>query len=202
MKIVVLGLAALLLAGCGLQRQTVRINAPVAQIAAANGPTIAIGTITDVRKPATKIDLDQAEQAHNVGGVGKHDHGVAVQLADGTVRDAMKRIVRAALQDAGFRVTDSGEAGSRIDVRIIKFQVAIPFQFWRAAFYNPRMLADVEAEITLTTQGGVRTFEVKGHGYNVYQRLVAENWQIALDKAVADFEKNLEAQAAGPIAMH
>lgn len=202
MKIVVLALVALLLAGCGLQRQTVRINAPVAQVAADNGLTIAIATVTDARKPATKIELDQAEQASNVGGVGKDDHGVAVQLANGTVRDAMQRIVRSALQNAGFDVTDSGEAGSRIDVRITKFQVAIPFQFWRMAFYNPRMLADIEAQITMTTPSGVRTFDVKGHGYNVYQRVIAENWQIALDKAVADFDKNLGTQAAGPMAMH
>jgi uncharacterized lipoprotein YajG len=201
MKIAVLALAALLLAGCGLQRQTVRINAPIARTGA-NGPTIAIGTVTDARQPATKIKLDQAEQASNVGGMGKDGHGIAVQLDNGTVRDAMRRIVSSALQNAGFDVTDSRQAEYRIDVRISKFQVAIPFQFWRTAFYNPRMLADIEAQITITTPSGVQTFDVKGHGYNVYQRVIAENWQIALDKAVADFEKNLQAQAAGPMAMH
>lgn len=202
MKIVVLALAALLLAGCGLQRQAVRITTAIDRIPAANGPTIAIGSVTDARQPATKIKLGKAEQASNVGGMGKDDHGIAVQLEDGTVRDAMQRIVKSALQNAGFDVTDSGEAVSRIDVRITKFQVAIPFQFWRAAFYNPRMLADIEAEITITTSGGARKFDVKGHGYNVYQRVIAENWQIALDKAAADFEKNLQVQAAGPMAMH
>lgn len=201
MKIVVLVLAALLLAGCGLQRQTVRVNPPIGQVGV-NGPTIAIGAIADVRQPATKIKLDQAEQASNVGGMGKDDHGIAVQLDNGTVSDAMRRIMASALQNAGFQVVDAGQAEYGIDVRISKFQVAIPFQFWRTAFYNPRMLADIEAEISMSSPNGVRTFDVKGHGYNVYQRVIAENWQIALDKAVADFEKNLRTQVAGPMAAH
>jgi uncharacterized lipoprotein YajG len=68
MKIVVLALAASLLAGFGLQRQTVRVNPPIAQVGV-DGPTIAIGTIADGRQPATKIKLDQAGQASNVGGM-------------------------------------------------------------------------------------------------------------------------------------
>ncbi len=199
MKIVVLALAALLLAGCGLQRQTVRINPPIGQVGV-NGPTIGIGTVADVRQPATKIKLGQTEQASNVGGMGKDDHGIAVQLDNGTVRDAMRCIMASALQSAGFRVVDAGQTEYRVNVRINKFQVAIPFQFWRAAFYNPRMLADVEAEISMISPNGVRTFDVRGHGYNVYQRVIAENWQIALDKAVADFERNLQTKVAGPTA--
>ena len=198
-KLVLLAVAALLLSGCGLQRQTVRINALAIRIASASGPTIAIGSLIDARQPATKIKLSRAEQASNVGGLGNGGHGVAVQLEDGTVRDAMQRIVTAALQNAGFDVTDSAPAGSRVDVRISKFQVLIPFQFWRTAFYNPRMLADIEAEITITTPGGVQNFDVKGHGYNVYQRVIAENWQIALGKAVSDFEKNLRERVADPM---
>jgi hypothetical protein len=45
-----------------------RVNSPIAQVGV-DGPTIAIGTIADDRQPATKIKLDQAEQASNVGGM-------------------------------------------------------------------------------------------------------------------------------------
>lgn len=199
MKVAVLALAALLLTGCGLQRQTVRINPPASR-AGVNGPTIVIGTVTDARQPATKIKLDEVEQASNVGDMGKDDRGIAVQLDNGAVRDAMRRIVTSALQNAGFEVVGAGRVEYPVDVRISKFRVAIPFQFWRAAFYNPRMLADIEAGITMAAPSGARTFDAKGHGYHVYQRVIAENWQIALDKAVADFEKNLQVQVTGRMA--
>jgi hypothetical protein len=183
--------ACIAVAGCGLQRQIVHVNVHPVRVAPAGAPQAFIGTVTDARGPATDIVLDSSDQARNVGGIGRGDHGTAVDLEDGTVADKMRQMIAAALQDAGYQVASDSNAAMRVDAKITEFKVVVPFQFWRAAFYNARMLADISAEITITTDTGTRTFVVTGHGYNVYQRIVPENWQIALDKATADFNKNL-----------
>lgn len=194
-------LACTAMAGCGLQRQIVHVNVQPVRAVAANAPRAVIGTVTDARGPATDIALDSADLARNVGGTGRGDHGVAVDLQDGTVAEKMRQMVAAALQNAGFQVVRDPTDALRVEVKITKFQVVVPFQFWRAAFYNPRMLADISAEVTIMTDAGARSFVVTGHGYNVFQRVIAENWQIALDKAMADFNQHLREQLASPPAV-
>lgn len=187
-------MACVLLAGCGIREQTVRIDPPVVSVVSPDAPGIIIGTITDARTPDPSLNLSVAAQARNVGGSAHSGNGIAVNLESGTVTDTMRQIVAASLQNAGYRLMRDARGAPRVDVRITQFEVKIPFQFWRAAFYNARMLADITADVTITTPVGARTFTVSGHGYNVYQRVVAENWQIALDKAAADFSNNLRAQ--------
>lgn len=193
--------ACIAMAGCGLQRQVVRIEVQPTRIVPAGAPQVAIGAVTDARTPATDIVLDPSDQARNVGGMGRGDHGIAVELQGSTVTEKMQQMVAAALQDSGYQVASGPADAPRVDVKITEFKVVTPFQFWRAAFYNPRMLADISAEITITTREGARSFVVKGHGYNVYQRVIAENWQIALDKATADFNKNLREHLVSTLAM-
>lgn len=184
-----------LLAGCGgIQHQLVRVDAPPGIVAPSGAPAIVIGTITDARPAATELQLGMADEAGNVGGFGHGNRGIAVDLASGSVTDTMRRIIASALQNSGYRVVGDAAGAQRVDVRITQFQVITPMHFWRTVFYNQRMVADVSAHITITTPTGARTFTASGHGYNVFQRMVADNWKIALDKAVADFSNNLRAQ--------
>ena len=188
-------MACVLLSGCGIREQTVRIHPPATSIVSPDAPGIVIGAITDARTPDPTLNLSVAAQTRNVGGSAHSGNGIAVNLESRTVTDTMRQIVASSLQNAGYRLLQGAQGAPRVDVRITQFEVKMPFQFWRAAFYNARMLADITADVTITTPTGTRTFTVSGHGYNVYQRVVAQNWQIALDKAVADFSNNLRAQA-------
>ena len=199
MKRLVFLCAVLVLTGCGLHRQTVRIEPPEEHANPLDGKPIVLAAIVDARAPSTDLQLDASDLSRNVGGSGRGGNGFAVQLEDGTVADRMRDIIVQSLRGMGYKVVDAATPNEipRVQVKITQFAVTIPFQFWRAATYQTRMLADISAEVTLTKAAGAsQTFTVKGHGYNVYQRVIPENWQIALNKAVADFSRNFQSKMA------
>lgn len=188
--------ALTLLSGCGLKRQYVHIASPSALVNPPQGQPVVISEVVDARAPALSAYLNAGELSRNVGGMAHGGNGIVVDLSGGTVAETMRAVVTQALRASGYRVGADMPDAPRVSIRITQFQVDAPVQIWRAAFYNARMLADISAQVTVTSSTGTRTFTVSGHGYNVYQRVVAENWQIALNKAVADFGHNLQGQMA------
>lgn len=83
-----------------------------------------------------------------------------------------------------------------VSIKLTKFAVIMPFDFWRAATYSQHMLADISTEIsTKRKDGSIRQFQVSGHGENVYQRITPENWEIAINRAMSDYSGQLRRAA-------
>jgi filamentous hemagglutinin family protein len=195
-KVLLLLVVVLGLTGCGLQRQTVRINAPAVHIDQPSSRQIVVAEVTDSRSSLFAGKLDAAEQERNVGGVLRAGNGIVVDLEEGTATSQAKDVVVQALRSIGFSVVDEASASPsapRLDLDLTQFGVNVPFEFWRASFYAQRMIADISTKVTLRQDGRVlHTFTVTGHGENIFQRVVPENWEIALNRAVADYTKRLQ----------
>jgi hypothetical protein len=54
------------------------------------------------------------------------------------------------------------------------------------------MVADISAHVVARNADRGRSFDVSGHGTNVYQVVSRENWEVALDRAVKDFNSNFK----------
>lgn len=78
-----------------------------------------------------------------------------------------------------------------------KFSVTMPFEFWRAAGWSQRMLAEISIDVTSRSDGQTKRFTAEGHGSNVYQVVSRENWEIALERAVADLTANFKQSMSG-----
>jgi len=187
--------AVLALAGCGVQRQNVRLSVPSPQVNQPNGKPILLGDVTDARGPHADLKLSDKERARNVGGVMRGGSGIAVDLTDTTVTDEVRQIITQSLRGMGYKVIDGGEAPAntlRIAANITKVDVTMPFNFFRAMSYSQKMIADIATSVTVTNGVGTQSFNVSGHGENIYQRVIPENWETALNRAVADYTKKLQ----------
>lgn len=193
MKRIVIALAMMALAGCGVQRQSIRLDMPDQHVNPPDGQPIVLSKITDSRPPAEGLRDDK--QVKNVGGVYRGGNGIAVDL-DETVIDQTRQIVTQALRSMGYKVIDNDDVTQnipRVEVNITTFHVALPFNFFRAASYSQQMIADIKTDVTVTGPSGTRSFKVEGHGTNIYQRVISENWEIALNKAISDYTQHFKA---------
>jgi hypothetical protein len=68
----------------------------------------------------------------------------------------------------------------------------MPFNFWRAVGWAQHMVADISVHVVAQHGSDTRSFDVSGHGSNVYQAVSRENWEVALDRAVKDFSNNFK----------
>lgn len=191
------------LSGCGLRHDGVRIELPAVHINPRDGAPVVVDRVRDIRNFSDTLDLvqkiDISERKRLVGGAYRGGNGIAVDLVDETVETQTRKIIVQALRELGYKVIPLESATSdvpRVDVDIEKFFVALPFDFWRAASYSQHMLADMSTNVTVSKSGGDRTFVAKGHGENIYQVTSAENWQIALNKAVVEYSKQFQEKMA------
>lgn len=195
LKKLVLLTIAVVLSGCGVKRQSVALNIPAPHIRPANGSPIVVSSIIDNRVLKFDGSLKDNEKAGNVGGEVRHGNGFIVNLDNESVVDEMRTIVIQALRDIGYKDIDISQAGKnvpRLVIDIKKFGVYAPLKFWRAATYSQQMIADIVTKVTIKSNGVSKTIVVKGHGTNVYQRVVPENWEIALNKAIVDYTNHFQ----------
>ncbi len=123
-----------------------------------------------------------------------------VNLESGTVADKTREILVQALRNMGYRTADACESSCTfVDASLTGFSVSLPFEFWRAAGWSQRMLADISINVTSRAEGQIRTFTAKGHGSNVYQVVSRENWEIALERAVGDVTANFKQSMSGQV---
>lgn len=190
---------ALLVAGCGIKQQSVRLQMPELRVDQPSGRPIVVGEVVDARSPPENSRLSAPDLAKNVGGVWRGGNGIRVDLEHGTVASEVRELVVQSLRAVGYHVLPGAEGGDDVPVVSIKltqFAVIMPFDFWRAATYSQHMLADISTEISVTRKdGSIRDFQVSGHGENVYQRVTPENWEIAANRAMSDYSEQLKRAA-------
>lgn len=170
-----------------------RLDLPELHVDPTTGPEIAVGEIKDSR--TLEKELAGRESAKNVGGVVRGGNGVAVDL-DITVTEQQRRIVTQALRSLGYRVVDGEHAPAgitRVNVDIKTFDVQMPFNFFRAATYTQQMVADIQTDVTVVSNTSNESFRVNAHGTNIFQRVVPENWEAALNEAIDDYTKKFKA---------
>lgn len=187
--------AVLALAGCGVQHQNVRLSAPSLQVNQPNGKPIVLASVTDSRGAHADLKLSDKERARNVGGVMRGGSGIAVDLTDTTVADEVRQIITQSLRGIGYKVISSREAQAntpRVVAGVTKLDVTMPFNFFRAMSYSQKMIADITTSVTVTNGEDTQSFNVSGHGENIYQLVTPENWETALNRAVADYTKKLQ----------
>lgn len=192
MKRIALILVALLLVGCGVKRQTVQLTPPDLHVNPESGPPIVVGQVRDARQPAE--GLAGADPTKNVGGVLRAGSGIAVDL-DESVSTQMRQLVTQALRSLGYRVVANNSAPAsapRVAVNVTAFSVVMPINFLRAMTYTQKMIADVSTSVTVSGHQSPQSFIVKGHGENIYQFVTQENWEVTLNRAIADFSKNFK----------
>lgn len=190
---------ALLVAGCGIKQQTVRLQMPELQVDQSSGRPIVVDKVVDARRPPENSQLSAPDLAKNVGGVWRGGNGIQVDLEDGTVASEVHELVVQSLRAVGYRVLPGGEVRDDVPVvsiKLTRFAVNMPFDFWRAATYSQHMLADISTEMSVKRKdGSVRQLHVSGHGENVYQRVTPENWEIAANRAMSDYSAQLKRAA-------
>lgn len=183
-----------LLAGCGVTKQVVRVDSPAHHINPESGSLIVVHPVQDERTDAIVMKFPAADRARNVGGVLRGGNGIEVNLADATAAYKVHALVVQALRGMGYRTVEKCNSQCAVmDVALTQFSVQMPFNFWRAASYSQHMVADLSAVVSVSDAGTKHAFTVVGHGSNIYQRAVPENWQVALDRAAADFSHNFQA---------
>lgn len=154
MKTIMIALVMLALAGCGVQRQTVRLETPESRINPPDGLPIVLSKVIDSRK--LDENLSSGNQSNNLGGVYHGGSGIAVDL-DETVAEQMRQIVTQALRSMGYKVigdTDASQSIPRIDVNVTTFGVELPFNFFRAAISSEQMIADIKTNVIVTGPNG------------------------------------------------
>jgi hypothetical protein len=192
LKAITIICAAMLLAGCSVERQRVRLDLPELHVNPGSGPAIVVGEIKDSRTPAAGLAGPDPEK--NVGGVTRGGNGFAVDL-DIPVVEQQRQIVTQALRSLGYQVVTGEQAPAgapKVDVNIKTFDVQMPFNVLRAATYSQQMVADIQTDVTVTSANSTRSFKVDGHGTNVFQRVISENWQAALNEAIDDYTKKFK----------
>ena len=168
----------------------------MARINPMDGKPLLIASISDERKSLFGNKLSPEEQAINVGGAFRGGSGFAVNLEDETAVSEMRKILTQALRGMGYRVLPAGAEQSpdtTVAVAIEKFEVTMPFNFWRAATYSQHMVADIQTRIVVSDASGAKTIKISGQGRNIYQIVTPENWQITLNRAVSEYTKRLQA---------
>lgn len=183
----------LLLTGCGIKTQVVRVDVPDVHVNPEHGPVVVVGAVTDERPPSFLSQFPAADRSKNVGGVVRGGNGINVVLGSSTTTEKLRAIIIQALRSMGYRTASQCEAScTQLDVSLTDFSVKMPFNFWRAAGWAQQMVADVSAHVVARDAGHTKPFDVSGHGANVYQVVSRENWEAALDRAVKDFNSNFK----------
>lgn len=197
MKSLVAATLLLFLTGCGMRTEMVRVNVPDARVNTEEGPVVVVRPVQDARKDILEA-VPTADRSRNVGGFARGGNGTLVNLESGTVADRTREILIQALRNMGYRTAASCEAScTYVDASITKFSVTMPFEFWRAAGWSQRMLAEISIDVNSRNDGQTKRFTAEGHGSNVYQVVSRENWEIALERAVADLTANFKQSMSG-----
>lgn len=189
----IIGLSLLLLlTGCGIRTEVVRVNVPDIRVNPEQGPIVVIAPVRDGRTEYFP-QVAAAERPQNIGGVIRGGNGVLVSLESSTASDKAREIMIQALRNMGYRTADQCTGTcTELEVTLTDFSVKMPLNFWRAASSTQQMLADIAVNVTARKDGQARGFTATGHGANIFQIVSRENWEIALERAVKNFTSSLQ----------
>ena len=186
MKGIILVCVLALLAGCGIKHEDVRINIPNIRANPVIGPTAFISNVIDVRQ--MKPGLVGSDKAISIGGIIRDGNGTLIN-SERPVSEIVHDLVANSLREMGYQVVDNPNgATSTIAVSVIQFDAQFPFSFWRAVGYANHMVSEVETGISVTNSSGKHDFIAKGRGANVFQIESSENWEIAIERGMKDYE--------------
>lgn len=195
MKWIVCAIVLACMSGCGFKEQLVRVAVPDVGVNPQQGAPVQVNPVQDNRPASFLAQFPAESRDKNVGGVVRGGLRINVVLGSSTTTLKVHSIIVQALRNMGYRTVASCEPSCIVITPTLNaFAVTLPFDFWRSMSYSQHMLADVTASVAVQDHGRTTTFDVTGHGSNVYQRISKENWEIALDKATKNFIINFQQQ--------
>ncbi|AWH27082.1 hypothetical protein [Stenotrophomonas sp. YAU14D1_LEIMI4_1] len=197
MKSIIAATLLLLLTGCGIRTEVVRVNVPDIRVNPEQGTSVVVAPVTDHRPTDFLALVPAADRARNVGGEVRQGNGFNLVLESTTTAEKTREIIIQALRNMGYRTIESCEARClHLQASMNQFAVRAPFNFWRAAGWAQQMVADISVEVTTGEAEQSRSFVAKGHGTNVFQVVSPENWEKALERAVTDFTADFKQKMA------
>jgi len=192
MKSIITLALLLLLTGCGIRTEVVRVNVPDIRVNPEQGPVVVVAPVRDSR-PAYFPEVAAADRARNIAGVVRQGNGVLVSVESTTAADKTREIMIQALRNMGYRTADRCEAScTLLETSLTDFSVKMPANFFRMVSSTQQMLADISVQVVARRDGQTRTFTATGHGANIFQVPSRENWEIALERAVKSFTSSLQ----------
>ncbi|MGN6480443.1 hypothetical protein [Luteibacter sp.] len=200
--------AAMLLAGCSLHANSVRMDPPSVAIPTESKPVV-IGSVYDKRDMAllpessrervslaTSGELGKAGVASSVAGGGKF---IWTLTDNDTVTDWVRDLVITGLRQNGFRAVKASEAAPGtpvIDIDVNEFWAYIPFNFGRSLTYTQQMKAWIATTVHLNSGAEPASFKVRGEGAHIVQIFSEENVRQAYELASDDYLKNFQRKAS------
>jgi len=192
MKSIITLALLLLLTGCGIRTEVVRVNVPDIRVNPEQGPVVVVAPVHDSR-PVYFPEVAAADRAKNIAGVVRQGNGVLVSVESTTAADKTREIMVQALRNMGYRTADRCEAScTLLETSLTDFSVKMPANFFRMVSSTQQMLADISVQVVARRDGQTRTFTATGHGANIFQVPSRENWEIALERAVKSFTSSLQ----------
>jgi len=192
MKSIITLALLLLLTGCGIRTEVVRVNVPDIRVNPEQGPVVVVAPVRDSR-PVYFPEVAAADRAKNIAGVVRQGNGVLVSVESTTAADKTREIMIQALRNMGYRTADRCEAScTLLETSLTDFSVKMPANFFRMVSSTQQMLADISVQVVARRDGQTRTFTATGHGANIFQVPSRENWEIALERAVKSFTSSLQ----------
>lgn len=175
----------------------------------AQGVAVKLGTIEDLRtfvldpKDPETPSLGDADEIKNPAitsraiGRKRSGYGMAmddVMLPEGqTVAGVFHDAVTNALRRSGYRVLSQGDPGydeaAAVDVKIMRYWSWFTPGFWTVSVSN-RAEAEVKSPLKGLEAGVTVNGAAEKHGMAMFE----SDWQDVAGKALADFEKNLQAR--------
>lgn len=192
MKSIITLALLLLLTGCGIRTEVVRVNVPDIRVNPEQGPVVVVAPVHDSR-PVYFPEVAAADRAKNIAGVVRQGNGVLVSVESTTAADKTREIMIQALRNMGYRTADRCEASCTVlETSLTDFSVKMPANFFRMVSSTQQMLANISVQVVARRDGQTRTFTATGHGANIFQVPSRENWEIALERAVKSFTSSLQ----------
>lgn len=212
MKRTAIAFATIVLASCGIQTRTVRLDPlQVPSIGLSPKPRALVVIAEDARDltqapssmgssatPSFLKAIGPSDAASLIAGVGDGSKGFAIVLPGGeTVAHFMQRFVASLFEGRGYAVylTTQGHPGAIVaNVSVTQFYLNQPFNFLRALTWTQQMKASIATDITVKDGSSERTYLVAGHGANIVQTNKDENYQQTYSTAMKDYIKDFNAK--------
>lgn len=204
--ILLTGLLAVSLTGCGLSRKELNINMPSSgPLPAENKGTVFISSVKDSRKftndtsdnsdTSLDSDLSKASREELATVVGRQSNASGIRLGNLTlpkgedVTKKMRSLVELSFRRAGYEVSNNQGAPIKAAVSVTDFWG------WLTSSFAFNYGAKVGATVNLSLPDGKTTsVSVSGRGDNVGYVLKEENFREAFEPAVKDFVQNLTSE--------
>lgn len=213
MNKLILFAAVLALGGCSLKTQTVRLDPPNADRVVSTLKPAVIEEITDARDFASVPEasgprLDPAiAQALGAEGRAKAISGMprgplVTVSQDGPVTESIRAELAASLRSHGYEVVSAAQAPAdapRVSAVVREFWAYMPFNFGRSLTWTMQLKAWVTTDITVKSATQERQFTINGEGAHIVQSYKPENIKEALDIALVDYRKKLDAKLFGSL---